>query len=114
MKWLLFTILLAISLFPMNLYESNTSTTLSAGQYEYFPLNVNTTEILSYSWNSTGSVAVMVMNQTQLQEFLNGTGSPYKGLVILNSSFSNQVLLTPGKYYFVLYAYLQQVTLQYS
>ncbi|MCH1770159.1 thermopsin [Metallosphaera sedula] len=114
MKWLLFTILLAISLFPMNLYESNTSTTLSAGQYEYFPLNVNTTEILSCSWNSTGSVAVMVMNQTQLQEFLNGTGSPYKGLVILNSSFSNQVLLTPGKYYFVLYAYLQQVTLQYS
>ncbi|MCG3108202.1 Thermopsin [Metallosphaera sp. J1] len=114
MKWLLFTILLGISLFPAFSLEAPSSVILSAGQYEYIPLNVNTTEILSYSWNSTGSVAVMVMNQSQLQEFLNTTGNPYKGVAILNSSFSNQVLLTPGKYYLVLYAYLQQVTLQYT
>jgi thermopsin len=89
--------------------------TLPLGHYVFEQLPIKQPSIVEVSWNSTGNVSVMVMNQGQFTQFLNGS-NPYQGAISLARSGTLLYLATQGTYYVVAYAYLQDVnvSLNYS
>ncbi|QKQ99148.1 hypothetical protein GWK48_00945 [Metallosphaera tengchongensis] len=114
MKWLFIILLLVASVSPYVLISTSNSTVLPSGHFIFFPLDVKSPQILTYSWNASGDIEVSLMTSSQFNAFVNGTTTAFTGLYITNSSYRNELLLMPGSYYLVFYAFMGQVTLNYS